>query len=123
MTTPTHTHGPWFIWAERALREQEGCDFEFISDELLDRDSFDIYAGTPVGISLNRLVGCERVCEVDAFDFEYDRSKALSAARLIAAAPELLKMVIDLLDAMGDCDSDIENDARALVSKATGGAA
>lgn len=41
-------------------------------------------------------------------------------ARLIASAPELLQMVIDLLDAIGNCDSQIENDARYLIAKATG---
>ncbi len=41
-------------------------------------------------------------------------------ARLIAAAPELLEIVIDLLDAFGEGDSEIENDARAIIAKATG---
>jgi len=57
----------------------------------------------------------------ERFANEVEERKA--NARLIAAAPELLRMVNDLLDALGDCDSDIENDARALVAKATESAA
>lgn len=41
-------------------------------------------------------------------------------ARLIEAAPDLLQMVIDLLDAFGQCDTPIENDARALVARVMG---
>ena len=54
----------------------------------------------------------------ERFANEVEERKA--NARLIAAAPELLQMVIDFLEALGGCDSEIENDARALVDKVIG---
>jgi hypothetical protein len=47
-------------------------------------------------------------------------ASTIANARLMASAPELLGMLIELLDAMGDCDSEIENAARAAIAKATG---
>ena len=51
-----------------------------------------------------------------------DAAVTIANARLMASAPELLEMLIELLDAMGNCDSEIENAARAAIAKATGAA-
>lgn len=89
-----HTPGPWFIWKERAMRE-EGLDPDEIEFELAEQDCFEVMSGEPVGpVSRGRIRGCKTVVDLDADDFGDDpdegRAIALANARLIAAAPDLL---------------------------------
>lgn len=99
MTQALHTPGPWVA-----------------HPSALERFSQVISArGCMVQICHTREVYGDRMV--------YGQSEETRAnAALIAAAPDLLQMVIDLLDAMGNCDSEIESGARDLIAKATGSA-
>lgn len=98
MSAARHTPGPWSV---------------FIRGKTIAVDIGPVAIGSnPCVVHWSGFDGC---------DLPISQRKA--NALLISAAPELLQMIIDLLDAFGDCDSEIENDARALVAKATGGAA
>lgn len=112
-------NAPWFIWQERAM-QLEGCDLDEINDELLQDDSFSIYSGTPTELTRSRMVGGTKIAEVDEFDFEDGRPAALAAARIIAAAPDLLDMVVALLYEYGGGDNELENAAWDLVARARG---
>lgn len=127
------TKGPWFIWQELAMQE-EGYEPDEVEHELLEQESFDIYAGTPKEITRGRLVGCERVAEIEAFDFDYDSKAALDVARLIASAPALLVALEEAIEAVrvlhGPADWETYRDHSpemkrwtALIARAKGDAA
>lgn len=130
----SHTPGPWFIWKERAMQE-EGMEADEIHDELLMENDFCVMAGTPVRITRGSVMGCKQIVEVDAFDFVEDddqdesdsAGRALSVARLIAAAPTLLKALQMLLSYTLACEAMLNakpagqiDIARAAISLATG---
>lgn len=52
-----------------------------------------------------------------------ETGNATANARLIAAAPDLLACLLDVLDAEGDLDAMDFNRYRAAIAKATGGTA
>lgn len=123
-----HTPGPWLIWKERAMQE-EGLDASEINEELLEFDYFEVMSGKPIGdVSRGRIKGCTMVVELDADQFGEDeeegRQIALSNARLIAAAPEMLEALRHIEGvAMADEPRDlpgIVQTARAAIAKATG---
>ena len=123
-----HTPGPWFIWKELAMRK-EGLEPDEIEFELLQQADHCIYAGEPVECTRGRLKGhTAYICNVDADDYDFDddedvsRATALSNARLIAAAPDLLAA---LQTFPGFTDNATVGDAwvetmRAAIAKATG---
>jgi hypothetical protein len=123
-----HTPGPWFIWKERAMQD-EGLEPDEINEELLEGDYFEVMSGNPIGeVSRGMIKGCKEVVELESEDFgddiEEGRQIALANARLIAAAPDLLESLEDLV-ALYPLDSTdgIITAARAAIAKATGGAA
>ena len=125
-----HTPGPWFIWQELAL-QREGYGAEEISDELMMNADHSIYAGTPEECTRGRLKGYRaHVCDVDADSFDFDddedvcRATALANARLIAAAPELLEALKEIIaaadgDGWNQLDASFAT-ARAAIAKAEG---
>jgi hypothetical protein len=123
-----HTPGPWFIWKERAMQD-EGLEPDEINEELLESDYFEVMSGNPIGdVSRGMIKGCNEIAELESEDFgddiEKGRQIALANARLIAAAPDLLETLVDLV-ALYPLDSTdaIITAARAAIKKATGGAA
>ena len=124
-----HTPGPWFIWQELAM-QREGCEAEEINDELLHDGEFCIYAGNPIECTRGSLRGhTAHICDVDADNFEfgdYDeaiKTTALANARLIAAAPDLVKTLEELsLYVAHNGDEWVRNKARDALAKATGAA-
>lgn len=125
--------GPWFLWQELAMQE-EGYESDEIELELLEQESFDIYAGTPKEITRGRLVGCKQVAEIEAFDFDDDSKAALDVARLIASAPDLLVALEEAIAAVrvfhGPAEWETYRDHSpemkrwtALIARAKGGAA
>ena len=123
-----HTQGPWFIWQELAM-QREGLEPDEIHDELTYDGEFSIYAGNPIECTRSSLRGhSAHICDVDAdnFDFDDDEEKckenALATARLIAAAPELLRALKQMI-AWEDgerTEIDAMANARAIVAKAEG---
>ncbi len=71
-------------------------------------------------IQLDQVCTSDAKCVIARAMILHPGASTFANARLIALAPELLQMVIELLDSMGNCDSAIENDARDLIAKVTG---
>jgi hypothetical protein len=120
-----HTLGPWFIWKERAMQD-EGMEPDEINEELLECNYFEVMSGNPIGeVRRGQIRGCKQVVELDSEDFgdddEEGRQIALANARLIAAAPELLESLVDLvaLYSLDSTEAEIVH-ARAAIAKATG---
>jgi hypothetical protein len=136
-----HTPGPWFIWKALAM-QREGCEQDEIEDELHHDSEYDIYAGNPDECTRGSLRGhTASICTIEAENFGFyddeDVSRAipLANARLIAAAPDLLAALTDLLSYF-DSGNSVPVDkatikansaevlaARAAIAKAQGGAA
>lgn len=123
-----HTPGSWFIWKERAMKD-EGLEPDEINEELLECDYFEVMYGNPIGsVSRGRITGCNEVVNLDAEAFGYDieegRKIALANARLIAAAPDLLEALTYIEGlAMADDVRDLPTiaaTARAAIAKARG---
>ena len=118
-----HTPGPWFIWNERDMKD-EGLEPAEINKELLECDYFEVMYGNPIGDGT--IKGCNEIVDLDAESFGEDpeegRRIALANARLIAAAPDLLEALVDLV-ALYQLDSTdaIITSARAAIARATGG--
>lgn len=126
--TTKHTPGPWFIWAERAMQD-EGMAPDEIAEDLLCEDIFDVMSGTPIGpVTRCMIKGCKSIATFDADDFGDDDEEgtqiALANARLIAAAPDLLKALEELLEVTDfhELYGSRTEAARAAIAKATGGA-
>lgn len=110
--------------------QDEGMDKDEIDFELSEANDFDVMAGKPVGeVTRGRIVGCRTVVTLDADDFGDDedecRQIALANARLIAAAPDLLAVLQELLDMEGPQPGSAvwADKARAAIAKATEGGA
>ena len=136
-----HTPGPWFIWKELAM-QREGLDADEIECELLDYTGHEICAGTPSECTRGRLRGhTAGICTLDADNYDFDddedacKSTALANARLIAAAPELLKALKMVAKTLDEHEQGLMGNqftyeykewslaVRAAIAKAEGGAA
>ncbi len=125
-----HTPGPWFIWKERAMQD-EGMERDEIAEELLSYEDFSVLAGEPIGeVTRSQVRGCQTIVDISSDLFGDDDDEgcqiALANARLIAAAPDLLKALNKLRNAyLGTCvevQADAMRYARATIAKAEGGA-
>jgi len=125
---PKHVPGPWFLWKERAMQD-EGLTPDEINEELLEYRYFEVMSGKPIGKVLRgRIAGCTEIAELDPEDFgddeEESRQTALATARLIAAAPDLLAALKNLL-AVHECKGGTTYHAGAIaqaaIAKAEGG--
>jgi hypothetical protein len=127
-----HTHGPWFIWQERAALE-EGMTPDEITEELLEEETFEVMSGIPVGnVTRGQIRGCKSIVNVEADYFDENekesREMALANARLIAAAPELLEALQEMVKQFTKTpstikDSEARGKAHDAITKATGGEA
>ena len=121
--THKHTLGPWFIWKERALQDEGDIDTQEISEELSEDEKFQVMAGEPIGkVTRSSIRGCKTITEVDSWNFgeseDEGRQIALANARLIAAAPELLAALQNIIE-NGLSTSKIAA-GKAAIAKATG---
>ena len=140
--TTQHTPSPWFIWKERAMQDEGDFDAEEIFEELSEDDKFYVMAGEPIGkVTRSSIRGCKTITDVDSMNFgeneDEGRQIALANARLIAAAPELLEALNQLVKAQQRADdlsmfadryaqesvsfqiSDAIKAAKAAIAKAT----
>lgn len=104
MTQAQHTPGPWM---------------------LTEGDRFDKEMVITTQHRLDESIGC--ICEMDVYFTGQIGIEQEANARLIAAAPELLEALQNMLGLTEASDymalSEIEQQARAAIVKATGGAA
>jgi hypothetical protein len=116
-----HTPGPWFIWKERAMQD-EGMSRKEVDFEILGYDHFEVMAGKPIGhVSRSRIIGCHTVVTLDEHDFggneDEGRQTALANARLIAAAPDLLEALQEVVKLANQAHNHWDNDRDAKVGK------
>ena len=102
MTQAQHTPGPWM---------------------LTEGDRFDKEMVITTQYRLDESIGC--ICEMDVYFTGQIGIEQEANARLIAAAPELLEALQNMLGLTEASDymalGEIEQQARAAIAKATGG--
>jgi hypothetical protein len=105
------------------MQDEGDFDAEEIFEELSEDDKFYVMAGEPIGkVTRNSIRGCTTITDIDSMNFgeteDEGRQIALANARLIAAAPELLKALENIINE-GLSTSKIAA-GKAAITKATG---